>query len=138
MAPRLAAALGLVLAASLVVPATAATPKAGSWSGDTRQDKSINFKVTPGGEKVKKLKVGFKGTCDNGATVIGQTKFGGKFDVEDGKFTTGSSGNTKVKGNFTSRNHAKGTLKHTSTTFDPFSLRTVECRSGKVRWTADH
>lgn len=135
MAPKLAAAVGLALAAALVVPATAATPKAGSWSGDTKQNKSISFKVTPGGAKVKDLKFGFKGTCDNGARVSGTTNFGGKFPVNGGEFTA-RSGNSVVKGEFTSKRKAEGTLKSVSSSFDPISYRTVTCRSGKVGWTA--
>ena len=135
MAPKLAAAVGLVLAAALVVPATAATPKAGSWSGQTKQNKSISFDVTRGGGKVKDLKFGFKGTCDNGARVSGRTSLGGKFPIEGGKFTA-RSGNTVVKGEFTRRKKAVGTLKSVTTSFDPISYRTVTCRSGRVGWTA--
>jgi hypothetical protein len=137
MAPRLAAAVGLALAASLVVPATAATPKAGSWSGDTKQNRSISFKVTPGGEKVKDVKFGFKGQCDNGATTTGTTNFSGKFNVNGGEFTA-RGGTSVVKGEFTSKSEAKGTLKARSTYFDPITYRSVPCTSGKVRWTADH
>jgi hypothetical protein len=137
MTPKFAAAVGLALAAALVVPATAATPKAGSWSGDTKQNKSISFKVTPGGEKVKKLKVGFKGSCDNGATFTGNTTFGGKFAVNDGKFTAKAT-DTTVKGEFTSKRKAEGTLKHTARNFDPVSLGYTTCRSGRVHWTAKH
>ena len=135
MAPRLAAAVGLVFAAALIVPATAATPKAGSWSGETKQNRDISFKVTPGGEKVKQLKAGFKGTCDNGATFNGNTSFGEKYEVNDGKFTA-TGGSTTVKGEFTSKRKAEGTLKHTARSFDPVSLGYTTCRSGKVRWTA--
>lgn len=137
MAPRLAAAIGLLLAAALIVPATAATPKAGSWSGETKQNKSISFKVTPGGEKVKRLKVGFKGACDNGATFTGNTSFDGKFPVNDGKFTANGT-DTVVKGEFTSKQKAEGTVKHTARNYDPISFGYTTCRSGKVRWTAKH
>jgi hypothetical protein len=137
MAPKLAACVGLALAVALVVPATAATPKAGSWSGETKQNKSISFKVTPGGQKVKALKFGFKGTCDNGARVNGTTNFAGKFPIQGGEFTA-RTGNTVVKGEFTSKTKAEGTLKSVSSSFDPVSYRTVTCRSGKVGWTAKH
>lgn len=135
MTPRLAAAVGLVLAASLVIPATAATPKAGSFSGSTDQNKSISFNVTPGGEKVKKLKFGFKGNCDNGSRVTGTTRSSAKFPIENGKFRA-ELGNSVVKGEFTGKKKAEGTLKSNTSAFDPFTLRTVTCRSGKVRWTA--
>ena len=137
MTPKLATAVGLALAVALVVPATAATPKAGSWSGQTKQDKSISFKVTPGGAKVKELKFGFRGTCDNGARVTGTTKLGGKYPINGGEFTA-KTGNTVVKGEFTSKTKAEGTLKSVSSSFDPISYRTVTCRSGKVGWTAKH
>jgi hypothetical protein len=137
MAPRLAAAVGLVLAAALVVPATAATPKAGSWSGSTKQDKSISFKVTPGGGKVKKVKFGFKAQCDNGARTTGTTNFSGKFNVDGGEFTA-RGGSSVVKGEFTSKKKAEGTLKARSTYFDPITYRSVPCTSGKVGWTAKH
>ena len=136
MAPRLAAAIGLVLAASLVVPATAVTPKAGSFSGSTKQDRAISFKVTPGGGKVKKVKFGFEGTCDNGARTSGTTSFGGKFKIDDGTFRATGGSNSFVKGTFETRNKAEGKLKWRGTTFDPLSYRTVTCSSPKVRWTA--
>ena len=136
MAPRLATAVGLVLAAALVVPATAARPKAGSWSGDTKQNRSISFKVTPGGAKVKAVKFGFKSQCDNGATSTGTTNFSGKFNVNGGEFTA-RGGNSVVKGEFTRKRKAKGTLKARSSYFDPITYRSVPCTSGKVRWTAD-
>jgi hypothetical protein len=135
MAPRFAAAVGLALAAALVVPATAATPKAGSWSGSTKQGKSISFKVTPGGAKVKGVKFGFKGRCDNGATTTGTANFSGKFNVNGGEFTA-RGGTSVVKGEFTTRRKAKGTLKGRSQFFDPITYRTVRCTSGKVRWNA--
>jgi hypothetical protein len=136
MAPKLAAVLGLVTAAALVIPATAATPKSGSFSGSTKQNRAISFKVTPGG-KVKNVEFGFRGRCDNGATTSGTTKFGGKFDVNNkGKFRATGGSNSFVKGKFKKPRKAKGTLKWRGSTFDPFTLRTVSCSSPKVRWTA--
>jgi hypothetical protein len=135
MAPKFTLALGLLLSAALVIPATAATPKAGSWSGQTKQGKSISFTVTPEGKKVKQLKFGYKGTCDNGGRVSGTVSFKGKFPVTDGRFKV-DTGSTVVKGEFTSKKKAEGTLKTTSSSFDPNSFRTVECRSGKVHWNA--
>jgi hypothetical protein len=137
MTSKASLAIGLALAVALVVPATAATPKAGSWSGQTKQNKSISFSVTSEGKKVKSLKVGFKGSCENGASVTGQIKFSGKFPIQDGKFKA-QAGNSVVKGEFTSKKKAEGTLKYNSTTFDPVTFRTVECHSGKVRWNAHH
>ena len=135
MAPRLAAALGLVLAAALVLPAVAATPKGGSWSGSTGQGKSISFKVTPGGGKVKNLRFGFRGRCENGATTTGSMSFGGTYPVSGGRFTA-KGGMSVVRGTFTTRTKARGTLNWRSRSFDPVSLRQVECRSGRVSWTA--
>jgi hypothetical protein len=137
MTPKLAAAVGLVLVAALVVPATAATPKAGSWSGETKQNKSISFKVTPGGEKVKKLKFGFKAGCENGSRINGTTESDGKFPITDGKFKA-ELGNSVVKGEFTGKKKAEGTLKANASTLDPFTNRIVNCHSGKVGWTAKH
>lgn len=135
MAPRLATAVGLALAVALVVPATAATPKAGSWSGDTKQNRSISFGVTPGGGKVKNLRFGFKAQCDNGARTTGTMNFSGKFDVNGGEFTA-RGGSSVVKGEFTTRTKASGTLKARSTYFDPVTYRSVPCTSGRVGWTA--
>jgi hypothetical protein len=135
MARKFSLAIALLLSAALVIPATAATPKAGSWSGQTKQGKSISFAVTPGGKKVKKLKFGYKGTCDNGGRVSGTVSLAGKFPVTGGEFKV-NTGNTVVKGEFTSKKKAEGTLKTSSSTFDPVSFRTVECRSGKVHWNA--
>ena len=135
MAPKTTAAVGLVLAAALAFPATAATPKSGFWSGSTRQGKSISFKVTPGGGKVKNVRFGFRGSCSNGATTTGTMSFGGRHTVSGGRFTA-KGGTSVVKGTFTTRTKARGTLDWRSRSFDPVSLRQVECTSGKVRWTA--
>jgi hypothetical protein len=135
MAPKSTAAVGLVLAAALAFPATAATPKAGSFSGSTKQGKSITFKVTPGGGKVKKIKFGFRGRCENGATTTGTVSMPGPFTINDGKFHA-KSGDTFVRGTFGSSTKASGRLRQSSTSFDPVSLRQVTCTSGKVRWTA--
>ena len=135
MAPRFSAVLGLVAAAAMVLPATAATPKSGKFSGSTKQGKSVSFKVTSGG-KVKKVKFGFKGRCENGATTTGTVSMPGPFTVNDGKFNAQSAGGTFVKGSFTSGSKAKGKLRQRSSSFDPISLRQVTCTSGKVRWTA--
>jgi hypothetical protein len=135
MAPKLTAALGLALAAALAMPAVAATPNGGSWSGSTGQGKSISFKVTPGGGKVKKLKFGFRGRCENGATTTGTVSMPGPFNVNDGKFLA-KSGDTFVRGTFGSGTKASGRLRQSSTSFDPVSLRQVTCSSGKVRWSA--
>lgn len=137
MAPKSTAAAGLVLAAALAFPATAATPQSGSWSGSTKQGKSISFKVTPGGGKVKRIKFGFRGRCENGATLNGTATMPGPFQVSAGKFTArGGGGNLLVKGTFTSATKARGIARSRSSSFDPISLRTVQCSSGKVRWTA--
>jgi hypothetical protein len=135
MAPRLSATFGLLLAAALVLPAVAATPGGGSWSGKSRQGKPIGFKVTPGGGKVKKIKFGFRGHCDNGASTTGTVSMPGPFPVSGGKFTA-KGGSSVVRGAFTSRTKARGTLRQRGTLFDPVSLRQVSCTSGKVGWTA--
>ncbi len=135
MAPKLAATLGLVLAAALVLPATAATPKRGSWSGSTDQNRSIDFRVTRGGKKVKDLEFGFKGRCDNGARTSGTSKFAGKFPVRDGRFRA-KAGDSVVKGKFTTRKKAKGILRWEGSFFDPFTFRSSECTSGRVDWRA--
>ena len=135
MAPKVSAVLGLVLAVSLVLPAVAATPKSGSWSGSTGQGKSISFKVTPGGGKVKRVKFGFRGRCDNGASTTGAASMPGPFRVSGGKFTA-QGGNSVVNGTFVSRTRARGTLRQRGTFFDPVTFRQVPCTSGKVRWTA--
>ena len=135
MAPRVSAALGLVLAAALVLPAVAATPRGGSWSGKTRQGKSITFKVTPGGGKVKNIRFGFRGHCDNGAGTTGTVSMPGPFTVSGGQFTA-KGGTSVVRGTFTTRSKASGTLRQRGTLFDPITFRQVSCTSGKVRWTA--
>jgi hypothetical protein len=135
MAPRFSAVLGLVVAAAMVLPATAATPKAGSFSGSTKQGKSVSFKVTSGG-KVKRIKFGFRGRCENGATTTGTVSMPGPFPVNGGKFNAQSAGGTFVRGTFTSRTKARGRLRQRSSSFDPISLRQVTCTSGKVRWSA--
>lgn len=135
MAPKPTAALGLALAAALASPAVAATPNAGSWFGSTGQGKSISFKVTPGGGKVKKLKFGFRGRCDNGVGTTGTASFPGPFAVSGGKFTA-RGGSSVVKGTFTTGQKANGTIRWRGTYYDPISFRSVPCSSGKVRWTA--
>ena len=135
MAPKVSAVLGLVLAAALVLPAVAATPKSGSWSGSTRQGKSISFNVTPGGGKVKRVRFGFRGHCDNGARTTGTVSMPGPFPVSGGQFTARGGGNV-VRGTFVSRTRARGTLRQRGTMFDPVTFRQVSCTSGRVRWTA--
>ena len=135
MAPRVSAVLGLVLTVALVFPAVAATPRSGSWSGKTRQGKLISFKVTPGGGKVKRVQFGFRGHCDNGASTTGSVSMPGPFPVSGGKFTA-RGGNSVVRGTFTSRTRARGTLRQRGTFFDPASFRQVPCTSGRVRWSA--
>ena len=58
--------------------------------------------------------------------------------INNGGEFTARSGDTVVKGEFTSKTKAEGTLKSVSSSFDPISYRTVTCRSGKVGWTAKH
>ena len=135
MAPKISAVLGLVLAAALVLPAVAATPKSGSWSGSTKQGKSIGFTVTPGGGKVKKLKFGYRGRCDNGVGINGTANFPGPFRVSGGSFTA-KGGSTVVRGNFGTSRKATGTIKWRGTYYDPISFRSVPCESPKVGWTA--
>ena len=135
MAPKISVALGLVLAAALVLPAVAATPRGGSWSGKTGQGKSISFRVTPGGGKVKSVRFGFRGHCDNGASTTGTVSMPGPFRVSGGKFTA-RGGNSVVNGTFVSRTRARGTLRQRGTFFDPASFRQVACTSGRVSWTA--
>jgi hypothetical protein len=135
MAPKVSAALGLVLAAALVLPAVAATPRGGSWSGKTGQGKSISFRVTPGGGKVKSVRFGFRGSCDNGARTNGTVSMPGPFRVSGGKFTA-KGGTSVVRGTFVSRTKARGTLRQRGTYYDPVSFRSVPCTSGRVSWTA--
>ena len=136
MAARLAAAVGIVLTAALVVPATAATPRAGSWSGSTDQNRSISFTVTPSREKVKDISFSFKGSCENGSGTAGTKTFLGKFNVSNGEFTA-RSGASVVKGEFTRKRKARGTLKWRGSYIDPVTYRSVSCRSRKVGWTAE-
>ena len=135
MAPKLVAATSLVLVVALVVPATAARPRAGSFSGSTDQGRSIVLQVTRGGGKVKGLEVGYRGTCENGSGIVGTMTFTGRYTVTGGFFTARLR-KSVVRGEFTRRGRARGTLVWRSGYVDPVTGRSVSCRSPQVGWTA--
>lgn len=136
MTNKLAAAVVLALAVALVVPAGAAMPRAGSWSGSTDQNRSISFTVAAGRGKVKEIEFGYRGRCDNGAGAAGTVRFAGKYRVSEGEFTARGPGGSVVTGEFRRRKKAIGTLQWRGSYFDPVAERTVACQSATVGWTA--
>jgi hypothetical protein len=135
MAPKLAATVGLVLAAALTVPATAARPRAGAFTGSTDQGRAISFQVTRGGGKVKELEVTYRGRCENGSGILGTTTFTGKYPVNDGAFVA-RHGRSVLRGEFTTKRRARGTFEWRSAYVDPVTGRSVSCRTRALGWGA--
>jgi hypothetical protein len=131
----LAALLACALAVSMATTSGAATPRQGYYSGTTAQEGgSVDFKVFKygsfSGTVRKLLKVGATTqlTCASGE--VKEDRFsayiimGGKID-RLGRFKYSYKGFT-IKGRFTSRTSAKGTLS-----------RTVgDCTASNIGWTA--
>jgi hypothetical protein len=124
-----------LLAAMMSASAGAATPRAGYYSGTTaQQNGSVDFKVlkygSSSGTVRKLLKVGATTqlTCASGE--VKEDRFlvyiimGGKIDGL-GRFKYSYKGFT-IKGRFTSRTSAKGTLSRTL----------GDCKAENVSWTA--
>jgi hypothetical protein len=124
-----------LLAAMMSASAGAATPRAGYYSGATaQQNGSVDFKVLKygsfSGTVRKLLKVGATTqlTCASGE--VKEDRFlvyiimGGKIDGL-GRFKYSYKGFT-IKGRFTSRTSAKGTLSRTL----------GDCKAENVSWTA--
>ena len=132
-----AAALALVLALVLVLPATAAAPvpKTDPWSGQTSQARAITFKVVAKGTKLKRLKVGVIGRCPSGKKTGGTISYPDSLTISKGKFALGSYGGMTLKGRFTTKKKAKGTLEWRGARY-PENGDPEPCASGKVTWTA--
>jgi hypothetical protein len=131
-------ALVMLVAASLLVamasPAGAATPREGYYSGTTAQNGAVDFKVFKygsfSGTVRKLLKVGATTQLICGSGEVKEDRFvayiilGGKIDGL-GRFKYSYRGFT-IKGRFTTKTSAKGTLS-----------RTVgDCKAENVSWTA--
>jgi hypothetical protein len=156
MARELVAAIGLLLTAAMIVPATAATPKAGRWSGETEQLEneafphlgglSIKFRVGRGGAKVKKVRFTASAHCTRFEEIVYTKRIKGKFPVVDGHFKAENrNGSALVKGRFKTKRKARGTLE--SWRFNGTELvlvpgrglvkRKRRCKTGTVEWTAE-
>jgi hypothetical protein len=124
-----------LLAAMMSASAGAATPRQGYYSGPTAQPSGlVDFKVFKYGSSTgtvrKLLKVGATTELTCGSGEVKQDRFlayiilGGKID-RLGRFKYAYKGFT-IKGRFTTRSSAKGTLS-----------RTVgDCKAENVSWTA--
>ena len=123
-----------MLVAGLALPATAAKPRSGSWSGETAQGYAIKFKVTTGTRNVRDVRVGFRARCGRGPAIRGTTTFAGPFPVNRGRFRISGS-DMRIRGKFVKRRKASGRLRWEGRSFSP-SGSSRACDSGRVSWTA--
>ena len=126
-------ALALVLAAALVVPATAARPRGGPWAGGTGQGLPIRLTVTHG-NRVTDLTVAFRASCARGPAIEGTATFAGPFAVDGGRFRV-RGGELQIRGRFEKRRQASGRLRWRGRSYRPDGSSRA-CDSGKVRWSA--
>lgn len=113
-----------------MLPASAARPRAGSWSGRTAQGASIVFRVTAGRNRIKDLRVGFSAPCASGVTDLT-----GPFPIRDARFRV-RAGETTVRGTFEKKQAvAHGTVRWRGRSYSP-SGSSRSCDSGLVSWTA--
>jgi hypothetical protein len=117
------------------VAALALTPKDGAWTGQTSQGKSISFLVKSNGSKVKSVRFGWKANC-GGGSVSATTTLSGPANINNQDRFVLSSGNTVVKGKFTSKRRASGTLRASQTIYGPFGP--TQCSTGRISWNAHH
>jgi hypothetical protein len=133
-----AAALALAIVLVLVLPATAAAPvpKTGAWSGKTSQSRAIEFKVFAKGTKLKRLEFGVVGRCPSGQQTGGTISYPDPITIsKKGKFRMGTYGGAVLKGRFTTKKKAKGTLEWRGARY-PEVGDPEPCSSGNVTWTA--
>jgi len=133
-----AAVLALAVTLVLVLPATAAAPvpKTGAWAGQTSQSRAITFKVFAKGKKLKRLEVGVVGRCPSGEETGGTISYPDPLTIsKKGKFQMGTYGGAVLKGRFTTKKKAKGTLEWRGARY-PENGDPEPCASGSVTWTA--
>lgn len=109
--------------------ASAVTPKAGAWKGRTADGENLSFRVS--GKYVTKFTFRWSAVCDVGE-VSATTKLA-KLRIRKGRFALTNT-TTTVKGAFTSKKRAKGTLRVQQRIFNGVNYST--CDTGRVAWTA--
>jgi hypothetical protein len=127
----------IAVAALLVVPvaALALTPRDGGWIGQTSQGKSITFQVRSNGTKVRSVRFGWRANC-GGASITATTTLSGPANINSSDRFVLSSGGTVVKGTFTAKRRANGTLRASQTIYGPFGP--TQCTTGLLSWRAHH
>jgi hypothetical protein len=118
----------------LALPAGAARPRAGAWSGETEQGHALGFGITSGKKRVVDLRVRFRARCRRGPAIDGTTTFAGPYPVRGGRFRV-NGGELRIRGTFTKRGKATGTLRWEGRSYRP-SGSSRRCDSGPVRWQA--
>ena len=141
-------AAAVLISSLFALPATAATPETGAWSGGTGQGRTMKFGVKRSGKRliIKRIVIssvryacrgpfgytssnvarGVKFGSYSGPTVV---RKGGKFAVPP---VQGSPPGSKdiFKGRFTSKHSAKGFLR------SAYSHSATTCDTGRISWHA--
>ena len=118
----------------LVLPASAARPRPGAWSGSTSQGYAIGFTVSPGNREVSSLRVSVRARCARGTPIVAEASFAGPFPVGGGRFQV-PGGQLQIRGHFTKKRRAKGTLRWRGRSYNS-SWKSRRCDSGSVDWRA--
>ena len=118
----------------LVLPASAARPRSGAWSGTTTQGRAINFAVSKGNREVSSLRVSVEARWARGTPIVGEASFAGPFPVRGGRFRV-PGGEIQIRGHFAKKGRAEGTLRWRGRTYNS-SWKSRRCDSRTVRWSA--
>jgi hypothetical protein len=137
----LIAALAVLVAAPLV--ASAALPGGASYAGKTDDGRSVTLRLTSDAKRVKKMRIRYEVTCDDGRSGTTYTDILNPRIRSDGTFKgsgtyKGSSDNSEntfhVAGKISKR-RASGTFSLTATS-DAGDGTTLHCKTGKLTWSA--
>jgi hypothetical protein len=143
---RFTALLTAALAVFVVVPlvAVAALTGGASYSGKTEDGHSVNLRLTSDAKRVKRMRIHYAVTCDDGRT-------GGTYtDILNPKIRSdrtfkgsgtykgsgdGSTNKFNVAGKI-SKSRASGTFSLTATSDSDDQGGTLTCKTGKITWSA--
>ncbi len=132
----LAVVTAVLLAALLLFSGTALASfrvEDGGWKGPTTQGRTINFRVGDHGGAVKRIVFRVESHCTFG-TANHTVKLTGYARIRRHHFSMSvTSGLSKatVKGHFTARRQARGTLQ-----WRTFESEVLSCHSGRIAWRA--
>jgi hypothetical protein len=127
-------AIALIVTVGLVLPAGAARPRSGAWSGETAQNRAIAFEVTSGQRRVRELRVAVRARCRRGPSIVATASLAGPFPVGGGGFRI-RGGDLQVRGEFKKKGRAEGMLRWEGRSYNS-TWRSRRCDSGRVRWSA--